>query len=730
MTIPDVQRALEVTAPVESGTQTPPAAQTSPRESNYRRALGQSLSKQAPRESHNSNPVEPAGAEVGQADPLSGDQPPQTAGQTIRPQPAGPETENEASPPEGQAGRPVQSDTQSTAVADAEAGQLPMVYFEDIALVGIEAAQEAVDAGRIPVDLQPALTTQPSAAMESRPPQEDRPRQEDRPPRSVAQLMPPESLFAVPGNEHAAVIVTSAREMTVATDARIVELSVTQDADALSELKVAQSSSAAVADAAAIVEGAQPKTPVAQHPTAVQHAPSESASGHAESQNSVGRFSGLPGVEIVDTSHSDSRESISQFGEQSFNEVQGEAVVADTVESTLHDNLERVVHTPVVADGVEPPRDSRSTPHIDSTKSVGTEGVTSTGLDDTPVVISSEPVSSARSVEAELGNRSVMPAHAQSPRGQDTASERHGFERGTSDSASRVFLGQSVPRKTAVDVADSGQSPEKSHLTPNAVEQTVPVPVANGSKATAAVPLPAFGDTVVTPPADAPAAPDNTIPGIAVGTPPLTSEISARGPVGNAAGDIQADNTLVADETRQPVGSTATGTSIAGAKATGEASTPQTTDGRHMDLVNRVADALRGMQSHGKQISVRLSPPELGTLQIEVSLRDGVMTARMETQTAAAQRAILDNLPQLKESLAQNGTLVDRIVVEHSEDRGKQDEAGSDRGSGSESHANDRGRDQTRQDDASLNEHDEIVERDDNDASRSLSSMDQLDIQV
>src|SRR5262249_22605126 len=61
---------------------------------------------------------------------------------------------------------------------------------------------------------------------------------------------------------------------------------------------------------------------------------------------------------------------------------------------------------------------------------------------------------------------------------------------------------------------------------------------------------------------------------------------------------------------------------------------------------------------------LQLSPPDLGLLQVSVSVRDGVLSARLEAQNPTTQQILADNLPQLKDSLTQQGAAFDRIDVQ------------------------------------------------------------------
>jgi flagellar hook-length control protein FliK len=61
---------------------------------------------------------------------------------------------------------------------------------------------------------------------------------------------------------------------------------------------------------------------------------------------------------------------------------------------------------------------------------------------------------------------------------------------------------------------------------------------------------------------------------------------------------------------------------------------------------------------------LRLSPPELGSLHIEINVSNGEMTARVQAETPAARNVLLDNLPALRERLAQHDIKVQRFDVD------------------------------------------------------------------
>jgi flagellar hook-length control protein FliK len=89
-------------------------------------------------------------------------------------------------------------------------------------------------------------------------------------------------------------------------------------------------------------------------------------------------------------------------------------------------------------------------------------------------------------------------------------------------------------------------------------------------------------------------------------------------------------------------------------------------------FVGRVAGAFRVAQERGGVLQLRLSPPELGSIKLELLVERGVLTARIEAETSTTRKVLLDNLPALRERLAQQEIRVDRFDVDV-----RQDGAGS-----------------------------------------------------
>jgi flagellar hook-length control protein FliK len=87
-------------------------------------------------------------------------------------------------------------------------------------------------------------------------------------------------------------------------------------------------------------------------------------------------------------------------------------------------------------------------------------------------------------------------------------------------------------------------------------------------------------------------------------------------------------------------------------------------------FVLRVSRAVELANQRGESLQIRLSPPELGSLRVEIAVRGGVLTAHLEAETQAARIALLDNLPALRERLAEQSVRVERFDVDVRDESG------------------------------------------------------------
>ena len=68
----------------------------------------------------------------------------------------------------------------------------------------------------------------------------------------------------------------------------------------------------------------------------------------------------------------------------------------------------------------------------------------------------------------------------------------------------------------------------------------------------------------------------------------------------------------------------------------------------------------------GGTMHLRLDPPELGALQVSVTMRDGVMTATFQTSNDEATRLLSHSMSDLKATLESQGVTIDRMQVQQS----------------------------------------------------------------
>jgi flagellar hook-length control protein FliK len=81
-------------------------------------------------------------------------------------------------------------------------------------------------------------------------------------------------------------------------------------------------------------------------------------------------------------------------------------------------------------------------------------------------------------------------------------------------------------------------------------------------------------------------------------------------------------------------------------------------------FVQRVARAFQAAGDQGGQMRLRLSPPELGSLQMQISVKQGALSATIQADNSTAQQALLDSLPDLRDRLAQQDIRIERFDVQ------------------------------------------------------------------
>jgi hypothetical protein len=94
-------------------------------------------------------------------------------------------------------------------------------------------------------------------------------------------------------------------------------------------------------------------------------------------------------------------------------------------------------------------------------------------------------------------------------------------------------------------------------------------------------------------------------------------------------------------------------------------------------FVDRVARAFRAAENRQGVVKLRLHPPELGSLRIELRVQQGALTARLEAETAAAQSLLIDHAQILRDRLAEQGVRIERFDVNLLDQRTPSDQGGT-----------------------------------------------------
>lgn len=109
-------------------------------------------------------------------------------------------------------------------------------------------------------------------------------------------------------------------------------------------------------------------------------------------------------------------------------------------------------------------------------------------------------------------------------------------------------------------------------------------------------------------------------------------------------------------------------------------------DGPRVDtarFVDRVARAFNSAQERGGTLTLRLSPAELGSVRLEIAVKDGAMTAAVETESNLTRKVLLEHLPALRERLAEQNIRIERFNVDV-----RSDSSGHQAGGGPHGEAN------------------------------------------
>ncbi len=95
----------------------------------------------------------------------------------------------------------------------------------------------------------------------------------------------------------------------------------------------------------------------------------------------------------------------------------------------------------------------------------------------------------------------------------------------------------------------------------------------------------------------------------------------------------------------------------------------------------RIGRAMQSAVQHqGGNLTVRLNPPELGFVRIEMNIRDGVVRAQFNAEQPAAREMLSQQLGQLRQALEKHGLSVERLEVQPTVQNASAGQAGSHTG--------------------------------------------------
>lgn len=82
------------------------------------------------------------------------------------------------------------------------------------------------------------------------------------------------------------------------------------------------------------------------------------------------------------------------------------------------------------------------------------------------------------------------------------------------------------------------------------------------------------------------------------------------------------------------------------------------------EMIDRIVQQTKmGVENGQTRIRMQLNPPALGHLRLDLGVRDGVLSARLQTETQAAQVVLQTHLDTLRDSLEQQGIIVGTFEI-------------------------------------------------------------------
>jgi len=141
-----------------------------------------------------------------------------------------------------------------------------------------------------------------------------------------------------------------------------------------------------------------------------------------------------------------------------------------------------------------------------------------------------------------------------------------------------------------------------------------------------------------------------------------TSEMRNAATGSTSSSTLELGEGVVGSNSSQSASRSASETQRSGAVQPGDST--DLTQQEKIRLIQRVTRSFNRLGVDGGQVNLRLHPPQLGSLNVQVRLEGRTMTAKLTTETGAARDAILESLPILKSRLAEQGFEISQFQVE------------------------------------------------------------------
>ncbi len=180
-----------------------------------------------------------------------------------------------------------------------------------------------------------------------------------------------------------------------------------------------------------------------------------------------------------------------------------------------------------------------------------------------------------------------------------------------------------------------------------------------------APPDPTTNKGVASPPGSTSTAFDNT-QGPAFEGAPVVDKVAAQQAAERIKTDLRADQNAQLAAADKGASETASENGSARGSLRAQTGT-QLSKLEQIRLVQRVARAVQTAPQRGGTIRLRLRPPALGSMHLEVRMERDGLAARIETETQMARSVLLDSLPQLRERLAEQGIRIEHFNVDVSQ---------------------------------------------------------------